>query len=112
MIIQSTATAVRNIPSILKALSSLFSSSVSPESTRIGLQAARNLYFWALAISTMAVAAGVVLEEAESWFRYAKYALPLDPMTEYRWTKKLTKLGWILIVAGVIGEGWFEANLF
>ena len=56
----------------------------------------------------MAVVVGVILEEAQEWMPTVEKILRLDPIVEYRWAKKLVKLGWILIVVGVAGEGIFE----
>lgn len=113
MIAHIAPSTIQHITPSLEAFSSL--SPVSAivanldESIKGGLEAARDLYFWLLVISTVVVFVGVVLEEAEGWLSYLKSVLQLQPITEYRLTKKLAKLGWILICAGVMGEGVFEA---
>lgn len=68
----------------------------------------RDFWFALLVVSTVLVFVGVVLEESEGWTPYLKRLIPLQPITEYRLIKKLAKLGWILICAGVMGEGVFE----
>jgi len=57
----------------------------------------RDSYFDWLLISTGVVVMGVVLEELGEWDAIAR-----------RCGKKITKIGWLLIIAGVIGEGVFE----
>jgi hypothetical protein len=103
---------IQQITPSLRAFSSL--SPVSEivasldESIKSNLEKVRDWYFWLLVISTVVVFVGVVLEEAEGWMSYLKSVLPLQPITEYRLTKKLATLGWIFICAGVMGEGVFE----
>jgi hypothetical protein len=109
-----TPHAIQQIDPISSALSSLSASSFSSliasldEIVRKDLEAFRAELFWCLVAATMAVVVGVILEEAQEWTPTGKWALRLDPITEYRWAKKLVKLGWILIVVGVAGEGIFE----
>jgi putative heme iron utilization protein len=80
---------------------------------RADLQNIRAVYFDWLIAATIAVVAGVVLEEAD--------ILPagrprLDAsrgmfIPRYRridWIRRITRLGWFLIVLGVAGEGVFE----
>jgi hypothetical protein len=103
---------IQHIAPISKAFSvpSPFSSivAIADESIKSELEAARDFWFRWLIASTVLVFIGVVLEEAEGWTSYLKRLLPLQPITEYRLTKKLARFGWILIVAGVMGEGMFE----
>ncbi|HUL32479.1 MAG TPA: hypothetical protein VL128_01240 [Candidatus Eisenbacteria bacterium] len=114
MIIQIAPSEIQQIDPISKALSSLFMSALSllikglDESVRQDLEALRNKYFAYLVAATVAVALGVILEEAEEWLRYVNRLLPLKEITEYRLARKLVKLGWMLIVIGVMGEGVFE----
>lgn len=112
MIAHIPPNAIQNIDPISRALSSL---SPQPsiiasldESIKNELEAARAWYFEWLIVSTVVVFVGVLLEEAEGWVPYLKRVLPLQPITEYRLVKKLSKLGWILICMGVMGEGVFE----
>lgn len=111
---QIAANAIQKIDPISRALSSLSASSLSSllakndELVRSDLEAFRTLFFICLVASTIAVFAGVALEEGEAWMHAIKHVLPLDPITVYRWAKKLVKVGWILIVIGVAGEGIFE----
>lgn len=78
------------------------------------LQALRNSYFHLLLVFTGLVAVGVLLEEAESFPFISKATFDsvkglLAPRHRVvLWLKRLSKLGWILVVAGVIGEGIFE----
>jgi hypothetical protein len=114
MITQIEPSTIQQIPPILRALSSLSSSSLSSlvvsldESIRRDLGALRHTFFIWLIAATVVVGVGVVLEEAENWLQYLSNALPLTEITQYRLAKKLVKLGWILIVIGVSGEGIFE----
>jgi hypothetical protein len=103
---------IQQIAPISKALASLspLSSVVDDldKLVRNDFESLRDSYFAGLVVATIAVVIGVVLEEAEEWVPYIKRVLPLQPITEYRLTKKLAKLGWLLIVVGVAGEGIFE----
>jgi hypothetical protein len=111
---QITPHAIQQMYPISSALSSLSASSLSSlvanldEMVRKDLEAFRAVFFVRLVASTVAVVVGVILEEAQDWMPPVKRILRLDPITEYRWAKKLVKLGWILIVIGVAGEGLFE----
>lgn len=112
MIVHIAPNTIQQITPSLRAFSSLSPVSATvatlDESIKSGLETVRDLYFWLLVISTVVVFVGVVLEEGEGWMSYLKSVLPLQPITEYRLIKKLAKLGWILICAGVMGEGVFE----
>jgi hypothetical protein len=114
MISQITPQTIQQMDPISNALSSLSASSLSAlvanldEMVRKDLEAFRNIFFWRLVAATVAVVVGVVLEEAQEWMPAVEKILRLDPITEYRWAKHLVKLGWILIVIGVAGEGLFE----
>jgi hypothetical protein len=113
MIVHITPHTIQIDP-ISSALSSLSASSFSSlvasldEIVRKDLEAFRAVFFWCLVGATVAVVIGVILEEAQDWMPTAERVLRLDPIAEYRWAKKLVKLGWILIVVGVAGEGIFE----
>jgi hypothetical protein len=86
------------------------------ELVRIDLQRLRDSYFWWLIVCTAVVAVGVVLEEAEYIFHFlvkprldistGMYVPPYRRVAALKW---VTKLGWILIVVGVVGEGVFES---
>lgn len=84
------------------------------ELTRVSLQELRDSYFWWLVASSIIVAIGVVLEETEFLIPASRLrinAITGLPITRHRliaWTKRFEKLGWILIVAGVAGEGVCE----
>src|SRR5206468_7842040 len=67
------------------------------ELVRSDFQSLRDSYFTWLLICTAIVAAGVVLEEFDDWELISNLL-----------RKRLAKLGWLLIVLGVIGEGVFE----
>jgi len=83
------------------------------ECVRIELKAFRDSYFHWLFICTIAVFVGVVLEEFDS-LPVGKPRLDSAKgifVPRYgliKWKKRLAKLGWILIVLGVLGEGVFE----
>jgi hypothetical protein len=75
----------------------------------------RDFLFTWLLICTAIVALGVVLEEAELWLPSGKPRLNMvtgdfsaHPLI--KWQKRVVKIGWVLIVVGVIGEGLFEAT--
>jgi len=114
MISQIPPTAIQHADPISSALSSLSASSLPSlvasidETVRNDLEAFRAAFFWCLVAATVAVVVGVILEEAQEWMPTVERALRLNPIVEYRWAKKLVKLGWILIVIGVAGEGIFE----
>ena len=114
IISQIAPNTIQQIDPISRALSSLSASSLSSlvakndELARSDLEALRTIFFVCLVAATIAVFAGVVLEEGEAWMHAIKHLLPLDPITVYRWAKRLVKIGWILIVIGVAGEGIFE----
>jgi len=114
MISQITPHTIQQIDPISRALSSLSASSLSSlvasldEIVRKDLEAFRAVFFWSLVAATVAVVVGVILEEAQEWMPTVEKILRLDPIVEYHWAKKLVKLGWILIVLGVAGEGIFE----
>ncbi len=82
-------------------------------SLRSDLTQVRDCFFWLLLACTAIVAVGVVLEEAESWFPSGKPRLdsirgiPISPPL-IKWKKALVRLGWKLLIIGVIGEGVFE----
>jgi ABC-type uncharacterized transport system ATPase subunit len=86
------------------------------ELIRIDLQNLRDLYFWWLLFCTGVVALGVLLEETEDLLS-SRLKSRLDPskgvfVPPFRLLsaiKLATKLGWILIIAGVVGEGVSEA---
>jgi hypothetical protein len=114
---QIAPSTIQQIDPISRALSSLSASTLSSvvakndELIRSSLEELRTIFFICLIVATVAVLVGVVLEEAEAGMHAIKPVLPLDPMTVYRWARTLVKIGWILIVVGVAGEGVFEAYL-
>jgi hypothetical protein len=86
---------------------------VLDESIRNDLQRIRDVYFVWLLVCTALVAVGVLLEETESIpLRKTRFNISTGiPVLSYRlisWKKRITTIGWILIVIGVIGEGIFE----
>lgn len=117
IISQIAPNTIQQIDPIFRALSSLSASSLSSlvakndELVRSDLEAFRTIFFICLVAATIAVFAGVALEEGEAWMHAIDHVLPLDPITVYRWAKTLVKVGWILIVIGVAGEGVFEVYL-
>ena len=105
---------IQQIDPISKALSSFLAASLASivarndELVRSELENVRSIFFVCLVGATVAVFAGVAFEEGEELMHAVRRVLPLDPMTVYRWAKRLTRAGWILIVIGVAGEGIFE----
>jgi hypothetical protein len=99
---------------ISAALSSLSASALSSllvtadELVRKELETFRGLFFICLVAATVLVLVGVALEEAHDWMPYVHHILRLDPIVEYRLSKKLVTLGWLLILVGVGGEFIFE----
>jgi hypothetical protein len=67
------------------------------ELVRSDFQSLRDSYFTWLLICTGIVVVGVVLEELGELEAIAK-----------PWGKRLARIGWLLIIVGVIGEGVFE----
>ena len=86
------------------------------EAVRNDLEAINTGYFHKLVICTAVVLVGVALEEFDSLplGRFSRSRLNLATGVFMRlygllaWKKKLAKLGWILIVVGVLGEGISE----
>lgn len=85
------------------------------EAIKNSLQGLRDSYFSRLLVCTWIVVIGVVLEEAEcvlSWPR-ALRILPLRIVVpKYRlesWARRISRVGWLLIILGVAGEGAYEA---
>ncbi len=73
----------------------------------------RDSLFHGLLICTLAVFVGVILEEAEHWLPSGRMRLDASrsifiPSPLIAWKRALIRLGWILIVIGVLGEGIFE----
>jgi hypothetical protein len=84
------------------------------ELARNDLQGSRDWYFGWLRISTTVVAVGVILEEADEFpFRKHRFVISRgDLVPRYRLIhclKWIAKIGWFLIIVGVIGEGIFES---
>jgi len=82
--------------------------------TRGSFQETRDRFFWWLAVSTIIVVVGVIIEEFEyviSW-RWIRRLLPLKVLLPVHWietfARRISKLGWLLIILGVAGEGAFE----
>src|SRR5947209_3112133 len=78
------------------------------------LQELRDSYFHWLLFFTGVVAMGVVLEETESLpFTKARFdpsiGLPVPRCGLISWMRWFTRIGWVMIVTGVIGEGTVEA---
>jgi hypothetical protein len=78
------------------------------ESVRSDFQTLRDSYFNWLLICTAIVAIGVLFEEVES-FSFGKMQLDISARrTRVRFVKRIAKIGWFLILIGVVGEGVFE----
>jgi hypothetical protein len=99
---------------IALSIVSRLASSSSP-SLRIDLKQIRDCWFHLLIFCTVMVALGVFLEEAEeSRFPSTRSRLDMTTgiFTPSPWIKRkkeITRIGWILILLGVVGEGLFEA---
>src|ERR1039458_9407641 len=84
---------------------------------KTSFQASRDEYFLKLTLSTVAVVIGVAIEELEyflSW-RSVRSLLPtkllLPPHRLETVARRVSKIGWLLIVLGVAGEGLYEARV-
>jgi hypothetical protein len=96
--------------SAFRVLSSSLSAHVS---LRDELTQVRDSFFFLLLVCTVLVAIGVALEEADNWLPSGRPRLntlngSFNPSLWVEWKRRLTRLGWILILLGVIGEGLFE----
>jgi hypothetical protein len=84
------------------------------DATRSNLQDLRNAFFDWLLISTVLVILGVVCEEADVilMFKWARRCLPIGILLPThrldRWAKRVSTIGWIVLLVGVSGEGIFE----
>lgn len=98
------------------AIFTSLSSSVSPDPILVALHATRHKFFVRLIVATVLVMVGVILEGAEELpipcprldTTYGTYT------PRYRWIawrRRIAKTGWLLIVLGVIGEGWYEIRV-
>jgi len=106
-----------NMSNALMSLSlSLTLSGVLPDPTRDALQATADRWFHWLLISSGVVAVGVALEAWEAtidlkrWYRLKRGRQVAEPNGK-SWAIPTAYLGWVLVVAGVVGEGVFEARV-
>jgi hypothetical protein len=95
------------------------------ELARGHLKSLRDWNFHCLLVCTFAVGVGLLMELPEivhdMWEIYGRksrelryWLTPSIDRREYPrrdWVKKWSALGWVLIVLGVMGEGWFEAQV-
>jgi hypothetical protein len=93
---------------------SITSRLVSSSSLGSELKQIRDCWFLLLLVCTGVVVLGVFLEEAELWLPSGKPRLDmakgtLIPSRWNKWKDKMSRIGWILIILGVVGEGLFEA---
>jgi hypothetical protein len=82
------------------------------------IEASRSLYFHLLVASTISVFVGVLVEETNDFFdwilssrRFAHWvpiAVMSDPRPFKKWAKRISRIGWLILIAGVLGEGLFE----
>jgi hypothetical protein len=83
------------------------------DAIRAELTSFRDSYFHWLLACTLVVLAGVVLEEFDS-FSIGKPKLDsisgilVPRYTLIAWKKRIGRIGWLLIIIGVLGEGVFE----
>ena len=98
--------------------------SISPEllrqldaAVKASFQASRDEYFLKLTLATLAVVVGVAIEEIEyflSWRsvrRFIPIKVLLPPHRLDTIARRVSKLGWLLIVIGVAGEGLYEERV-
>ncbi len=100
------------------ALTSLFSWVTTPgvlsDPVRDSLQATEQGWFYWLLFSTAIVAVGVLFESPEAtatlrrWFQVRR-GEEVDLPNEGSWVTPFSYLGLLLVIAGVVGEGAFEA---
>jgi hypothetical protein len=94
-----------NISVLSRALSSLSASSiVATDSLRGDIESIRFRFFVLLLACTAIVAVGVVMEEVVEHLGNENHAWIVKP----EWHHMLARIGWVLVVIGVIGEGIFE----
>jgi len=98
---------------VLLAISST-SRLVLSSSLGSNLKQIRDCWFVLLLVCTGIVALGVILEEAELWLPEGKPRLDMAkgtfmPSRWNKWKNQTARIGWILIILGVVGEGLFEA---
>ena len=82
------------------------------------IEEARNLYFKWLVASTVAVFLGVLVEESDAlllWLlsrgrirQYIPLNVLLPPHRISNWAKRISRIGWLILISGVLGEGVFE----
>src|SRR5713226_8249118 len=85
------------------------------------IEAARNLYFKWLVVSTIAVFVGVLLEESDALLLWLlskgriRQRVPLKvllpPHRIAKCAKRISRVGWLILMAGVLGEGVFEVKV-
>src|ERR1039457_5783264 len=85
------------------------------QAVKVGFQALRDSYFLKLQVCTWIVVTGVFIEEAEyvaSW-QWLRNLLPIWMLVpKHRldsWVTALSRIGWVLIILGVAGEGAYES---
>jgi hypothetical protein len=77
------------------------------ESIRTGLESTRDGFFFWLVFSSFVVAAGLVLEAPELFHEIRNLSRPES--IPRPWKKVVGFVGWVLIVAGCLGEGIAES---
>jgi hypothetical protein len=75
-------------------------------SLRTDIENSRNCFFVLLLVCTAIVAIGVVMEEIVEHREDKNHAWIVKP----EWHAKLARLGWLLVIIGVVGEGIFEGG--
>jgi hypothetical protein len=113
-IIPATSINHRNALNMLASLSSL-STRALDEAIRTSDQKFRNGFFTGLLVCTAIVLIGVILEEAEIFpLPIRRYWIDLETGLTVRnhrldrWLERAARIGWLLIIFGVLGEGLFE----
>ena len=107
-----------NIDNISPAFKFLISPS-SGDSLKSDLGQISSCFLFLLLVCTGIVALGVFLEEADKWLHLLMADRPLldmesgvfTPSPVFAVEKTLIHLGWILILLGIVGEGYFEAKI-
>jgi hypothetical protein len=77
-------------------------------SIRDDIESVQSCWLWLLLACTLVVAVGVVIEEAVEHLSDEHKQWIVKP----GWHHSLARIGWILVIVGVLGEGMFEAAIF
>lgn len=76
-------------------------------STRGDIESVQSCWLWLLLACTLVVAVGVIIEEAVERLSDERTQWVVEP----GWHHSLARIGWTLVIVGVLGEGMFEAEI-